>query len=274
MKEIMQSCVDRVVGEGVFWLGGKLKLDIKVENNAQLEKYFANLNEHLKSGSLIVGFNHLSIVDPLIVYLLLERGLGDSMQRFVIPASSKFFDGRMGRISGSVLRYMQERKKIEAFPVVQASDDSATMDAVINLRALRPILQALGQPGAIIALSPEGTRSRTGQMIQAQPGAGLFISHCIKKEKNTMFVPVGIIGSEGVNKVDSKRFNLRHETGVVLGWPLELKYLLEQKQNLFPDESDDNKAMTDVAMLHIAQLLPEQYRGYYSVRNFPQFFNK
>lgn len=266
--------IDGLIAEPIIWMVNRFR--VKIEKDLS-EEDLLTIREHLQLGSIMVPFNHLSTIDPPIIYRILNSKLESDMERFLIPASSKFFDGRMG-LYGPILQYLQRKTKIKAFPVVQESDANPTMEKGVNTKALIPLLRSLGSPKTVLALSPEGTRSREGQMINAQHGLGFLIKRCIKKNKPVLVLPIGIAGSEGVIKPDSMKFNPFHKIAIFLGRPLSLTDLSQQRKKFLSRNKDDKTAFTDIVMLHIAQLLSQsghpEYRGYYSPDNFSEFFGE
>jgi 1-acyl-sn-glycerol-3-phosphate acyltransferase len=105
----------------------------------------------------------------------------------------------------------------------------------------------------ILVIAPEGTRSRTGSLIEAKPGASYLAT-----KLHRPIVPVGITGTEDQGLlVNLKKFRRGHIT-VTAGQPFMLSPL--------PRENRDEvlKQYTDEIMCHIAALLPEKYRGVYA----------
>jgi 1-acyl-sn-glycerol-3-phosphate acyltransferase len=111
----------------------------------------------------------------------------------------------------------------------------------------------LMEDGNLLAISPEGTRSRVGSLIEAKPGVTYLAT-----KLNRPIVPVGITGTE--DKVilgNLKRLRRSHIT-ITAGPHFTLPPV--------PRESRDEmlKQYTDEIMCRIAALLPEKYRGVYA----------
>ncbi len=266
-KEILQQETDlnkfsRLVAPVILWLANHLRVDIEGRDNLVV------LREHLMSGSAMLPFNHPSLPDPLLVYRVIEEELGENVDRIVIPASEKFFDGRMGLIGGAVVSYLNKRTKVQAFPVTQfyAKDDGMS-SAIRNMGVVRRMIGVLREKRTILTLSPEGTRSDKASMKKAEGGLSLLIRIAERRNINVMVGPIAIIGSEGINKKGSRVFNLFHKVRVVVGTPMKVAELMEEAKRLDID-------VGDVVMLHLAELLPEEYRGYYSFSQFSQFFKR
>ncbi len=111
-------------------------------------------------------------------------------------------------------------------------------------QALRDALTVL-KGGAILALAPEGTRSRTGGLIPGTDGAAYLASRA-----NVPIVPCALTGTEYVFK------RLRPRVTVTIGKPFRLP---EGRA-----KGDDLADYTEQIMCAIAALLPERYHGVYA----------
>lgn len=110
-----------------------------------------------------------------------------------------------------------------------------------------------------IFVFPEGTRSRTGAMAEAKKGPLL-----IAKMSKAIIVPVGICGSEKLLPID-KSGNMNNESfqyakvKVNIGKPFYFA-----SRNKGENKKEYEKRAIDEAMYKIAELVPEEYRGFYS----------
>lgn len=118
-----------------------------------------------------------------------------------------------------------------------------------DFAALSMAREVLSQ-GMVLGIAPEGTRSKTAQLLEGKPGTVL-----IALRTGVPILPVGISGSEGSVK---RMFTLRqpHLT-VRVGQP----YTIPPLERGNRDEL--LKHWTDEVMLRIAALLPEKYHGFY-----------
>jgi 1-acyl-sn-glycerol-3-phosphate acyltransferase len=105
----------------------------------------------------------------------------------------------------------------------------------------------------ILVIAPEGTRSRTGALIEAKPGVSYLAT-----KLNRPIVPVALTGTEDKALFGNlKRLRRAHIT-VTAGPAFTLPPLPRQNR----DEA--LQRYTDEIMCHIAALLPERYRGVYA----------
>lgn len=185
--------------------------------------------EHLpKDSSFVLATNHLGIVDVPIAYYSLNR-----WDLFVL-IGEKWQDVRLFRWVGKYFNFIF----IDRFNP--------------DLKALRKVI-ALMEENNILVIAPEGTRSRTGALIEARPGVSYLAS-----KLNRPIVPIALTGTEDKNVFGNlKRLRRSHIT-VKAGPAFTLPPL--------PRENRDEalKRYTDEIMCHIAALLPERYRGFYA----------
>lgn len=121
-----------------------------------------------------------------------------------------------------------------------------------DIKTLRKVI-ALMEKNNILVIAPEGTRSRTGALIEAKSGVSYLAA-----KLNRPIVPVAITGTEDeVLLANLKRLRRSHIT-VTAGPAFALPPL--------PRENRDEvlKRYTDEIMCRIAALLPEKYRGVYA----------
>jgi 1-acyl-sn-glycerol-3-phosphate acyltransferase len=119
----------------------------------------------------------------------------------------------------------------------------------INRRAGRTALELLSDGEALI-IYPEGKRSENGQLGQAYPGAAL-----LAVKSNVLLVPVGVIGTR---QLTGKWWFLRRpKITLKIGQPFTLSASSDKPGK------EETAQMTHEIMLHIAELLPREYRGEY-----------
>ncbi len=177
-----------------------------------------------RKGGLILASNHMNVTDPGILTALSPR-------RIVWMGKQELFDipvfGILYHLFGCI-------------PVRRAAAD---------LRALRRSQEALLR-GLMLGMFPEGTRSGESGLGRGEPGTAL-----IAMRTKTPIMPVAIWGAAHAKLPRS--FFKRTAVNVVFGEPFYLP-----TADPLTKEAVEKGAVT--IMLHIAELLPERYRGAYT----------
>jgi len=180
--------------------------------------------ENLPShGPYILVTNHLSAFDPPFV----GAALGNpEITVFAAAKYSRGFFGWVLRNAGAIFVRRGEADR----------------------SALRQALKVL-ESGGILGLAPEGTRSPTKSMQRGKTGAAY-----LALRTGVPLVPVGIIGTD---KLTNDLLHLRRgHLKLVVGQP----FTLPQPEKRTPEVLQE---LTDMIMVRIAELLPEEYRGVY-----------
>ena len=144
------------------------------------------------------------------------------------------------------------------FPVFGKLIDDAEMIWIdrtkADFQAMKRAMTVLKE-GKILALAPEGTRSKTKSLLQGKEGVVLMAS-----KSRAPVVTLSISGTE------SWQNNIKHfrkpEITLRFGPAFELPAI-------DPDNREASlRAATDEVMCRIAAMLPEKYRGFY--KDFPR----
>ena len=193
-----------------------------------VRKYVVEGRENVpKDGGLIVASNHLNNADPPFIALALGRPpiFMAKKEMLELPIAGPLF-----RAWGT-------------FPVRRGEAD---------LGAIREATSVVDR-GELLLMFPEGTRSRDARLAKGHPGTGL-----IALRTGAPVLPVAISGSE-VAKWPAIFVKPRSvpQIKVVIGRP----FTLERPQRV---NGPAAKEATETIMQHIADLLPESYRGAYS----------
>lgn len=189
--------------------------------------------ENLPAGkNYVLATNHIGILDAMMPFLALNRW------DIYIPVAEKWEDNWFLRWLGKYFNFVF----IDRYNP--------------DIKAMRKIIHLM-EEGNALGISPEGTRSRVGSLIEAKPGVTYLAA-----KLNRPIVPVAITGTE--DKVilgNLKRLRKSHIT-VTAGPYFTLPPV--------PRENRDEmlKQYTDEIMCRIAALLPERYRGFY--KDFPR----
>ena len=177
-------------------------------------------------GPYIVVANHLSKTDSPITMLALPR------QRMHVFAAHKW---RRNPLFG---------------PLLSLSGAIFVKRGQVDRKALRTATEVL-QRGEILGMAPEGTRSKSGVLQKARRGAAYLAS-----QARVPLLPIGISNSD---RFQDNLLHLRRTTfRVNIGPPFELPDLGHK-----PTIRELN-ALSELIMVHIANLLPEHYHGHYA----------
>ncbi|MDY6876582.1 MAG: lysophospholipid acyltransferase family protein [Chloroflexota bacterium] len=119
----------------------------------------------------------------------------------------------------------------------------------VDRKALQEALDVLRR-GEVLGMAPEGTRARGPYALQKGKTGPAYLA----TRANVPIVPVGLTGTEQI-KNNLPRLRRTH-VRVVVGKPF---YLPESGRV----RGQKLHEYTDLIMRHIAELLPEEYRGVY-----------
>lgn len=178
-------------------------------------------------GPLIVVSNHLSYADQYLLTIAVDREM-------IFLAKEELFRNR-------VIRFL-----IETFGAIPVRRGST------NHSALKQVHQVLDSSRAIF-MFPEGSRSKNAQLQPAYPGSVLIAVH-----NNAPVLPIGITGMEVAEKGFRWVMLHRPRVSVHIGKPFHIA---------LPDGKLDRNNLRELAddiMEHVAELLPNAYRGYYA----------
>lgn len=185
--------------------------------------------ENLPEGvSYVLATNHLGIADAPLAFYALDRW------DIYIPVAEKWEQNPLLKWLGKYFNFIF----IDRYNP--------------DIRALRRILDVMKKDN-LIAIAPEGTRSRNGTMLEGRPGVSYLAT-----KLNRPIVPVAIWGTE--DKVfwgNVKRLR-RNRVFMKAGPAFTLPVL--------PREGRDEalRKYTDEIMCRIAVMMPEKYHGFYA----------
>ena len=176
----------------------------------------------------IMAFNHVSLFDPPVMGVFWPEQL-EAVG--AVEIWSKPGQNILARLWGGI-------------PVHRGEYDRALFDKVIGaLQAGYPLL-----------IAPEGGRSHVPGMHQAKPGIAFIVEQC-----DVPVIPVGIAGTTD----DFFKKALRGEKPPIeirIGVPIQLPPVEGKGET----RRKSRQANTDLVMVAIARLLPDEYRGVYS----------
>lgn len=212
---------------------------------------FRRAKEHLKRGSVIFLFNHIDTFDLLPLGKTIEEYL-TSLDHVFAMFAMKYLDPNRSigsKIKSNIIHSWEQSFGITALPIVQTkeSETEVYQDAKeINRSSLNKAIEILQQPGNVLCIAPEGTRSTTGGLLPAQRGFELLLR---KSQEHTLAQPVAV--------VHTKIRPIVTRTRIIV--PESFTYAeIKAEQEAHPDLT-----ITDLTMRRIARELPPQNRGYY-----------
>jgi 1-acyl-sn-glycerol-3-phosphate acyltransferase len=177
-------------------------------------------------GGCILAVNHLSRLDPALVFALVER------ERLTALVAEKY-------------------QKYPFFPwLVRIVDGIWINRGEADLSALRQARDLL-RSGGVLGIAPEGTRSHTSGLIRAKTGAAYLAD-----KAGVPVIPVAISGTEGA--IWRALCLLRPRITIQFGEALTFPPVGREERE------DALQRNTDEIMCRIAAMLPEKYRGVYA----------
>ncbi|MBN1402073.1 MAG: 1-acyl-sn-glycerol-3-phosphate acyltransferase [Anaerolineae bacterium] len=184
------------------------------------------LGEVPSVGPAIIVVNHLHLLDPFAVAPHVDR-------QIITLVAHKWRDSWFMRTFLDAIGVIWVRR------------------GEVDREALRDCLEVL-QNGQVLAIAPEGTRSRQGGLQQAKAGTSY-----LAVRSNAVIVPIVYWGIERLREWRPWRRPLVH---VVIGKAFRLPRP-EGRQT-----AEKLAQLTELIMLQMARLLPEPYRGVYAER--------
>ena len=184
-----------------------------------------NVPDH---GGFVIATNHIGIIDIAMFHYHFDR-----FDMF-IPVAEKWEKQAWIRFLARELNFL--------FVDRYNSD----------LKAMRKMI-GLMEAGNSLVIAPEGTRSRTGGLIEGKPGVAYLAAR-----SGFPVIPVAITGTEDKRILDNIKHLRKTRVTLTAGAPFKLPPI--------PRENRDAalQQYTDEIMCRIAALLPESYRGIYA----------
>jgi len=191
-----------------------------------------------RSGPLIVAGNHASSADPVLI--------------------GAFLNGILGR----PLNWLGKRELVE-YPLTgwafrRAGIHPVDRDAA-DLEAFRTAMRIL-EAGQVLAVFPEGTRSRDGGLQKVREGVGM-----LALRSGASVLPVAVIDSDLMWPRGRLLPRWGRRVTVRYGKPFRVE---DEQPKVRAGEKRDRRASTEAAtrliMTRIAELLPRRQRGVYA----------
>lgn len=180
------------------------------------------------SGGFVIATNHIGIIDIAMFHYQFDR------YDMFIPVAEKWEKHGWIRFLGKELNFLF---------VDRYNQDVRAMKKMINLM----------KTGNSLVIAPEGTRSRTGALIEGKPGVAYLAAR-----SGFPVIPVAITGTEDKVILDNIKHFKKSKIELTVGRPFYLPPI--------PKEDREAALMqyTDEIMCQIGAILPERYRGVYA----------
>ena len=189
--------------------------------------------EHVpRSGPVIIASNHRSFLDSIFIPLVIRR-------RVTFVAKAEYFDDK---------RVAWFFRGVGQIPIRREGGSASE-------RALQSAMEVL-EGGGVFGIYPEGTRTRDGKLHRGHTGVAR-----LALRTGAPIIPVGLIGTDAVQPVDSKLPRFFKPVRICFGEPIELGH--------YEGRHDDRLALRDVAdevMFEIGQLCGYEYSDTYATK--------
>ncbi|MDO5015031.1 MAG: lysophospholipid acyltransferase family protein [Clostridia bacterium] len=127
----------------------------------------------------------------------------------------------------------------------------------VDIQAIKKIIEVV-KNGDNVVIFPEGTRSRTKALIEGKRGTAY-----VAIKTNATIIPIGITGTEKVLPINDNDMGAEKlhcgKIKIKFGKPYKIP-----KKNPDISKKQFEAEITDYMMNSIAELLPEEYRGFYA----------
>jgi 1-acyl-sn-glycerol-3-phosphate acyltransferase len=185
--------------------------------------------ENLPSGGFVIAANHIGRLDAALPYFVLDRA------DIIMVVAEKY--ARYG-----IFRWL-----------VRLTNGMFVDRYDADIHAIRETLRRLKQ-GQIFTITPEGTRSKSGNLLQGKPG-GIYLAW----KAGVPVLPVALTGTEDAVVLERLKHFKRLQVRIIAGQPFRLPLEVKGK-----DRDVTMQYYTDEVMCRIAAILPEGRRGVYA----------
>ncbi|HWS45576.1 MAG TPA: lysophospholipid acyltransferase family protein [Acidimicrobiia bacterium] len=189
--------------------------------------------EHVpRRGAVILAANHRSFLDSIFIPLVVHR-------RVTFVAKAEYFD------DPKTAWFFRSCGQI---PIRREGGTASE-------RALASATEVL-RNGKVFAIYPEGTRTRDGLLHRGHTGVARLALGC-----NVPIVPVGLIGTDDVQPIDSRLPKLFRHVTIRFGEPIDpARYAGRENDRMALRE------LTDEVMYEICQLSGYEYVDTYATK--------
>ena len=240
-----QRSLGRVIGEAALF---PFFTDILQIQN------FSRTREHLqRGGRAVVYSNHFHRFDSEPVAKAISQYVAPLDERTHIVVSMQYVDEDRKENEAIVkaMGFLQSAFRFKFLPMVQDKPEEKARYPKwrrINKDSFDKAVAVLqGVPGGIVYITPEGTRSTTGALLEAKTGFEKLLE---RGGDDVMVQPMALVHAQ------IKPFTMR--TRIIVPEPFTYDEILTEQ------ETSPELTVTDLSMLKIARELPPQNRGFYA----------
>jgi 1-acyl-sn-glycerol-3-phosphate acyltransferase len=184
--------------------------------------------ENMPTGGFVIAANHIGRLDAALAYYILDR------PDIIMVVAEKY-------------------EKYAIFRWLVKLTNGMFVDRYnADIHAIRETLRRL-QQGQVFTITPEGTRSKSGNLIEAKPG-GIYLAW----KAGVPVQPVALTGTEDAVVAARLKHFKRLNIKIVAGQPFTLPSVKGKERDAAMQQ------YTDEVMCRIAALLPEDRRGTYA----------
>jgi 1-acyl-sn-glycerol-3-phosphate acyltransferase len=189
--------------------------------------------EHIpRRGPVILASNHRSFLDSIFIPLVVRR-------RVTFVAKAEYFD------DPKTAWFFRSCGQIPIRREGGSASERALSSATEVLRA-----------GKVFGIYPEGTRTRDGLLHRGHTGVARLALRC-----NVPIVPIGLLGTDDVQPIDSKMPKLFRVVRIRFGEPVDpARYAGREHDHMALRE------LTDEVMYEICQLSGYEYVDTYATK--------
>ena len=185
--------------------------------------------ENMPTGGFVIAANHIGRLDAALAYYILDR------PDIIMVVAEKY-------------------EKYAIFRWLVKLTNGMFVDRYnADIHAIRETLRRL-QQGQVFTITPEGTRSNSGNLLEAKPG-GIYLAW----KAGVPVLPVALTGTEDAVVKDRLKHFKRLKIKIVAGQPFTLPQEVKGR-----DRDAVMQHYTDEVMCRIAALLPPERRGFYA----------
>jgi 1-acyl-sn-glycerol-3-phosphate acyltransferase len=186
-----------------------------------------------RRGAVILASNHRSFLDSIFIPLVVRR-------RVTFVAKAEYFD------DAKTAWFFRSCGQIPIRREGGSASERALASATAVLRA-----------GKVFGIYPEGTRTRDGLLHRGHTGVARLALRC-----NVPIEPIGLIGTDDVQPVDSRMPKLFRVVTIRFGEPVDpARYANREHDHMALRE------LTDEVMYEIAQLSGYEYIDTYATKH-------